>query len=413
MKKLHSLFMAILVMAMSISVVSASTRTEEQKVLSSDGAFGDVFGFPMAQDGNTAVAGARNSLLFQGSAYVLERMDGQWTEKQKLTASDGTPFEFFGSSVAIRGNTILVGATNAFNDNGVGSGAVYVFEKVDGTWVEKQKLADNTSGEVGDSFGIATALEGNTLIVAAQNHNGSAFRSGILYVFEKVANTWVEDARILPSDTAAGDRFGINVAMEGDTIVVGAPKVGFFGVPIGAGSAYVFTRSATGWSEEAILTAGVVGVVNNRFGFRVAIAGNTVVVGAPESGINGPKEDAGSVYVFTRAGNDWSQQARLTASDGAIGDRFGTGLAVSDNTVVVGATAHNSAEGAAYVFERSGTVWSEVDKLVASDAIQGTSLGEAVAISGNDILVGASNIDSSVPLPNPLTGPGAVYVFER
>lgn len=211
---------------------------------------------------------------------------------------------------------------------------------------------------------------------------------------------------MLPSDSATGDRFGLDVALVDGTLVIGAPKVGFQGTSVGAGSAYVFTKSGGSWAEKDILTAGV---DKDHFGFSVSVSGDTVVVGAPQLNFDPPPAATGpgTAYVYKQSGNDWNLQATLSVSGGATGDKYGIDTAISGNTIVVGASEQESTgEGAAYVYTRSGNTWTQQDKLVASDADSDTKLGESVAIAGGDILVGATNL----PMPS---GPGTIYVFDR
>ncbi len=188
-----------LVLAMSVSIALAATATEKQKFSSSDAAFADVFGHPMAVDGTTAVAVSKFKNGIQGAAYVFERIGGEWVEQQKLTASDGAPFGFFGfsTSVAIQGTTIVIGGNSAKNSSGVRSGAAYVFENVGGTWVETQKLSDDATGVAGDNFGLSTAIHGSTLAIGATGRQvNGADSAGIVYIYERVDSTWVEDTRL-------------------------------------------------------------------------------------------------------------------------------------------------------------------------------------------------------------------------
>src|SRR5262249_28291282 len=173
--------------------------------------------------------------------------------------------------------------------------------------------------------------------------------------------TLSQEAKLTAGDAASDDQFGAAVGISGETAVVGAPVDDTAAGP-NAGSAYVFVRSGTGWSQQAKLTASdaAAGAI---FGLSVAVTGDTVVVGA-----SGDNMLAGSAYVFVRSGTSWSQQAKLTASDAATGDRFGDGVGISGDTVVVGASDAASDAGAAYVFVRRGTRWSQGAKLHASGA---------------------------------------------
>ena len=202
--------------------------------------------------------------------------------------------------------------------------------------------------------------------------------------------TGAPEFKLTASDGAANDYFGHSVAMSGDTVVVGAhcDDVGGYADP---GSAYIFNRSGTNWTEQAKLTASD-GTAGDYFGISVAISGDTVVVGAygDDVGSNG---DQGSAHVFVRRGSDWTQQAQLIASDGAASDYFGGSVAISGDTVVVGAYGDDggdAGQGSAYVFARSGTTWTEQAKLTASDGAANDYFGRSVAMSGDTAVVGAT-----------------------
>ena len=192
----------------------------------------------------------------------------------------------------------------------------------------------------------------------------------------------------MASDGAASDEFGVSVAISGDTLVVGAHGDNDNGT--NSGSAYIFTRSGTlAWTQQAKLTASD-GAADDEFGGSVAISGDTVVVGAVWNDDNGT--DSGSAYIFTRSGTAWTEQAKLTASDGAADDNFGNSVAISGDTVVVGAwhdDDNGTDSGSAYIYTRSGTAWTEQAKLMASDGAADDEFGDSVAISGDTVVVGA------------------------
>src|SRR6266498_3365366 len=198
--------------------------------------------------------------------------------------------------------------------------------------------------------------------------------------------TLSQEAKLTAGDAASGDQFGAAVGISGETAVVGAP-VGDTAAGPNAGSAYVFVRSGTSWSQQAMLTASDAAVFD-LFGRALAVSGDTAVIGAPSDDTDaGP--NAGSAYVFVRSGTSWSQQAKLTASDAAASDTFGDAVGISGDTAVVGAQFGDTIAGSAYVFVRSGTSWSQQAKLTASDAAAFAFFGAAVAISGDTVVVGA------------------------
>ena len=219
-----------------------------------------------------------------------------------------------------------------------------------------------TDGASSDNFGEPVSVSEDTVVVGAVLDDDNGTSSGSAYVFIRSGTTWTQQAKLTASDGAADDFFGFSVSVSGDTAVVGARFEDDKGS--NSGSAYVFVRSGTTWTQQAKLTASD-GAADDNFGDSVSVSGDTVVVGA--SGDDGNK---GSAYVFVRSGTTWSQQAKLTASDGAVGDIFGISISVSGDTTVVGAAFdgdNGDFSGSAYVFIRSGTAWTQQAKLTASD----------------------------------------------
>ncbi len=321
------------------------------------------------------------------------------TEDAKLVASDGAPDAFLGNSVAVSGDTVVVGADHD-DDADYDAGAAYVFVRAESSWSEQAKLtASDPSRRV--FFGRSVAVSGDTAVIGAPNLRKS---SGAAYVFVRTGSTWSEQAKLVASDAASRDHFGISVAVSGDTVVVGAYGDDDGGTD--SGSAYVFVRSGTIWSEQDKLVASDA-APDDRFGSSVAASGDTAVVGAyrdDDAGTN-----SGSAYVFVRSGTMWSEQAKLLGSDAALGDSFGFSVAVSGDTAVVGALGDDdagSSSGSAYVFVRNGMMWSEQAKLVASDAALDDKFGSSVAVSVDTAVVGAYSDDDAG------TDSGSAYVFE-
>jgi uncharacterized repeat protein (TIGR01451 family) len=363
----------------------------ETKLTGSDvvpGGFNDFFGASVSISGDSAVIGAfghpHESLGLIGSAYVFVRSGSGWTEQAELIASDPAQQDFFGISVAISGDTIVVGAP-LDDDAGDSSGSAYVFVRSGSSWTEQAKLtgsdtAGGVPGNSGDEFGMSVAITGDTVVVGARSHIHGlpAQGNGAAYVFERSGSVWAQQAELIPSEVTA--YFGSSVAIDGDTLVVGA---------VYNNLVFVFERSGSSWAAQPALT-GSDAEFGDDFGAFVAISGDTVVVGAPSNDALG--EDSGSAYVFVRSGSSWTQLPKLTAPDTAAGDEFGGSVAVSGDTVVVGAPFNDASgipAGSAYVFLRSGFTCTQQAQLTASDA--GGAFGESVAISGGMALVGASN----------------------
>ncbi|CAK8722031.1 MAG: FG-GAP repeat-containing protein [Candidatus Electronema aureum] len=354
-----------------------------QKLLASDGAGFNRFGISVAVSGDTAVIGINRSINDDkvGSAYVFVRAaDGSWSQQAKLTAADGVFRDQFGSSVAVSGDTAVIGAAN--------SGSVYVFVRAsDGSWSQQAKLT---------AASTSVAVDGDTAVIGA----------AAAYVFVRAADgTWSQQAKLTAAD---GDRFGSSsVAMSGDTAVIGASGDDDKGE--NSGSAYVFIRAADGsWSQQAKLIAAD-GGDNDYFGNSVAVSGDTAVIGA--YGDDDKGSSSGSAYVFVRAADGtWQQHNKLTAADGAADDNFGWSVALSGDTAVIGARFDDDKgdwSGSAYVFVRwaANCTWSQQAKLTAADGAASDHFGWSVALSGETAVIGAIGDNAKGHLS------GSAYVY--
>jgi hypothetical protein len=322
----------------------------------------------------------------------------------KLTAADGAACDGFGYAVALSGDTALVGAYNAAGGTNQNQGAAYVFVRSGGAWSLQQKLAA-ADGAANDNFGWAVALNGNTAVIGAIGcAAGTNAAQGAVYVFVRNGTMWTPQQKLTASDGAAGDVFGWSVAASGETALVGA--LSSPGGQRNQGAAYVFARSGAVWTQQQKLTASD-GVAGDAFGTAVALNGDTALIGAPDKD-SGAQALQGAAYVFTRNGTSWAQQQKLMAGDGAANDTFGLSVALSGETALIGATgatlSNQAAQGSAYVFARSGVIWNQQQKLTASDGAALDSFGAAVALNGAQALVGA---------PGGSVTRGAAYVFAR
>ncbi|EYF01445.1 FG-GAP repeat protein [Chondromyces apiculatus] len=367
-------------------VVDPLIEVGQAKILPSDGGAEDYFGYAVAVAGDTAVVGAvqRGDLgALSGAAYVYVRSGERWTEQAKLLADDGSEGARFGAAVAIAGDTVVVGSTG--DADAQQRGVAYVFVRSGETWTQQAALVAGTAGALADHFAESVAIAGDTVVVGAYGDSDQAPFAGAAHVFVRAAGAWAPQAKLVGLEEAA-DHFGRAVAIDGGTVVVGATGDDTAGAD--AGAAHVFVQSEAGWVPQATLLPSD-GALGDGFGSSLAISGGTVVVGARGNDARGT--DAGAAYVYVRSGASWSQQAKLVASDGAAGHAFGD-VAVWGDTVVVGAfgeSSAGSAAGAAYVFGRSGGSWSEHTKLVASDGAAGDGFGAPVAVSGDTVIVGA------------------------
>ncbi len=357
---------------------SRATWIEIQKLLASDGEPQNYFGYSISIFGDTALIGAHFSNDDKGSAYIFTRTGTTWTQQAILTASDGAVEDQFGISVSLYEDTALIGAY-AWNS---GTGAAYVFTRTDSTWTFQQKLTAS-DGEVSDYFGVSVSLFGDTALIGAFTWNGGM---GAAYVFTRTGITWTEQQKLTSSEPVSPEWFGTSVSLFEDTALIGA--VGHWTTN---GAAYVFTRSGTTWTFQQKLTASD-GQEDDNFGYAVALYDNTALIGAYGDDDNG--DQSGSAYVFTRAGTTWTQQQKLLPSDGEQGDSFGWFVSLDGNTALISAYWSENGKGSAYMFTRTGTTWAEQQKLTASDGVRPDWFGWSFSLFGDTALVSAYNKDS-------------------
>jgi hypothetical protein len=431
----------------------------------------DYFGYSVAVSGDTVVIGApfedsnatgvggnqaANSSINSGAAYVFTRSGASWRQQAYLKASNTGAGDEFGFTVAVSGDTVVVGAfVEASSATGVGgnqtdnslahSGAAYVFTRSGAAWTQQAYLKASNTG-ANDVFGYSVAVSGNTVVVGAlgeaSNASGvggaqtdnSSTQSGAAYIFTRSGTTWTQQAYLKANNTGASDKFGIAVAVAGDTVVVGAPYED--GSATDSGAAYVFSRNGSLWTQQAFLKASNTGA-SDLFGEAVAVSGDTAVVGAYQedsnaTGVGGSQSNdsatnSGAAYIFTRNETAWTQQAYLKASNTGGGDQFGDSVAVSGDAVVVGAGREDSNalqeddsagnSGAAYVFARSGAIWTQQTYLKSSNTGADDLFGSSVAASGNTMVIGAHGEASKatgvdgIQTDNSQAIAGAAFVF--
>jgi len=387
------------------------------RFLPDDGDEGDRFGLAVALAGDTALVGAPLDEdpggSDAGSAYVFERSGDGWAQRTKLVDDDGDEDDEFGRAVALAGDTALVGAPREEDPNGMDAGAVYVFERGDGEWGQAGKLVAD-DGDEQELFGQAITIDGDTALVGVPRDEAvddpEAF-VGSVHVFERAGGGWERTDTLFAKDGDAADQFGSALGLDGDTAVVGAPTDDD---PNGsdAGSAYVFERSADGWTQRAKLVADE-GATGDRFGTAVSVAGDVVAVGFPRHEPDGLRW-GGAAAVFERSGGEWSQTTTLTADDAEDGDRFGGAVAVGGGRIHVASPTDDNdrgpGAGAVYVFERADGEWGQARTIVPDDVAANDGFGGSIALSpsGAGALVGADGAAD----PNGRQA-GAAYAFER
>lgn len=350
----------------------------------------DNFGIAVDVDGDSIIVGAfrRDTVIGNdaGSAVVFVSSGGGWSRQAELVPMESSVDARFGRAVAISGDTAVVGAFrdgfSSFDDRGV----AYVFVRSGGTWTQQAVLLSDLSG-ANDHFGISVALDGDTAVVGANNDNpGQGFFTGSAYVFVRTGTSWTREAVLRASDAAAGDLFASSLAITGDTVVSGAPG----DTPAAAGAAYVFTRDEGAWSEAQKLEVGG----SQGVGASVAVSGDTVLVGAPRD--DSVASDAGAVHAFVFDGT-WMLQDTLLPGEGAASDNFGSSVALSGDSALIGAilddTVAGEDAGSARYYLRSGTDWQEQPLLAAAENSAGDNFGASVALSGEDLVIGAYQDD--------------------
>jgi hypothetical protein len=351
----------------------------QTKIVPDDGEAGDRFGSHVALEGDTAVLAARHTddkAPGAGSAYVFVRSGMTWTRQQELTASDGAVFDEFGTDVSISGSSVVVGASQV--------DAAYVFVRSGTTWTQQQKLTPSDGGA--SAFGWSVAISGDTIVVGAPLDDAPETHAGSAYVFTRDGTTWTEQQKLLAPGGAFRDMFGTDVAVLDDTALIGA--MGDSQEADSAGAAHVFVRSGTTWTPQAKLLAPDA-AEDDAFGHSVALALDLAVVGASKG--DGAVDDSGAAYVFTRSGTTWSHQQKLFSTVGGTLWRFGQAVAIWANKIVVGAPSDDLtpfSPGAAYVFARNLNAWKQQQRLSPSDGAANDGFGSSVAIDAGHALVG-------------------------
>jgi cyclophilin family peptidyl-prolyl cis-trans isomerase len=365
-------------------------------VTASDANTGDWFGLSVSIDSNYAIIGAPRENYYTGAAYIFEYNDGNWTQQAKLTASDGVSVDFFGGSVSISANHAIIGAPG--DDDFYG--AAYIFECNDGNWTEQAKLVASDD-DAGDFFGHSVSISGDCAIVGAWLNDTYGIEDGAAYIFyrnEGGTNNWGQQAMLSPTDAASHNKFGYSVSINGEYALVGAIGDGLGGShPDHIGSAYIFRHNGSAWAQQEKLTASD-GAIVDKFGYSVSIDGYYAIVG-----IRSKKDGCGAAYIFAPNEvdpNNWDQQTKLTASDAADEDYFGFSVAIGAGHALVGAYGNDeygSNSGAAYIFapnDINPDNWDQQAKLTAPDANDGDYFGSSVAIgTGGRAIIGAYGND--------------------
>ena len=422
-----------LVIALSHPAMGARTYTLELTRSGAQRAYlkaatprsGDRFGYSVACDGATVVVGApdqdsgsgANAIMDAGGVHVFAREGDGFGAPLALAASTPRERAYFGTSVVVDGDTIVVGASG---DSG--GGAVYVFVRDGDGWSEQARLPHPVPAN-NLEFGWSIALRGDTLVVGSPGDDRDRVDAGAVFLFTRDGSLWSAGQRLVPNTPQPAAWFGSGVALDGERLAVGA--TGETTSSFTSGAAYVFERSGSGFAQRARVVASNPGIAD-FFGETVGLAGDTLVVGA--FGASTSQGSSGAIYVYERAGDDWPQLQQLGPSNASADALFGARLAFDGDLLVTGASQEDSGatgvggdpsgpgrenSGAGYVFVRRGNRFEQLALLKADEPEPGDLYGFAVALAGDTIVIGADAEASGTGdvADNSAMRAGAVYVL--
>ena len=365
---------------------------DEQKITSSDNTSGDQFGDSVSIDGDYAVcAASQDDTLRKGSAYIFKREGTTWTQQSKIV-KDGTRSDYhqFGRSVAISGDYVISGMPGDSDTGGNNSGAAYIFKRYGTSWIQMQRIV-GTTRTTNHRFGGCVSIDGEYAIVGM--HYEGNFK-GHASIFKRTGETWTEQIEVESDDGDTTDRFAGSVSISGNYAIVGAFNDNDNGS--GSGSAYIYGLNGSTWSLQQKIIADD-GVANDSFGWSVAISGEYALVGAYGHA------SKGCAYIFKRDGTSWTQQAKLISSDIEANDSFGQYVALKGDIAVISSPNEDpdnvSNAGSVYIFKRNGTKWIQQTKFTGNDSVTSDKFGTSVAVSNNDVIVGAYINESAYIYP--------------
>ena len=427
---MKTLGITLICLLLAIGGVSSS-HAEEVNIRPSDPSGLLNFGISIAVSGDTIIGGGTTYNGTTGKVYIFERDKGKgdWVEVAKFNTEDGALSDWFGWAVAIDGNTAVVGAWEDGGQGkdqgggvGEGPGFVYILIRKEGEWKKQERFKADDS-ESKDRFGNAVSLSGDILVAGAPLHDGVAKDAGAVYIFERNDDRWKQTAKLTASDPEEGDRFGWDVASDRDVVIVGSPLDDDAGSK--SGSAYIFVRNADGsWTEQAKLKSSDM-AKGDQLGNTVDITRLGVsayaIVGAHFDDDAGDK--SGSAYIFVRdQAGVWTEQQKLTASDAEKRDQFGIDVAIDVNRAIVGANQTDQTKwddtGSAYSFLRIGTDWVEKIRVDAKNVGKGIG-GDPLTGKGRDEFGYAVALGTDFALVGAryddfegVADPGSVYIYD-
>ncbi|OKY26409.1 FG-GAP repeat protein [Thalassotalea sp. PP2-459] len=379
----------------TLTLIAVNGFAAQDILLADDGKAGDAFGYGVAIDGNTALVGALKAdidgVIDAGAAYVYVWADNGWQKQAKLVAKPAFADDTLGGKVVLKNNIAMLGVMRR-DDKGKDSGAVVSFERKLNIW-KQNRIFTAPDAKPGDAFGQSIALTDNYLVIGAPRNDALGIDSGAAYIYKREKEIWHYQAKITASDGVTGDLFGISVAIDGNTILVGADLNDEKAE--NAGAVYVYVLEENKWQQEAKLMASD-GGKTDIFGVRVALSENTALISARRDDIKELGKDVGSAYIFVREGSTWTQQVKLTSPDGQADDRFGRGVALSGDTAIISAMNHDANgkdTGALYLYKKSIGGWRYTSKYVAKKSMPDDKFGWSIGLSNDIAIVGTPNFD--------------------
>lgn len=379
-----------------LTLVAVNSFAAQNVIFADDGKAGDAFGFSAAIDGKTLLIGASkvdiDGVKDAGAAYVYVLGDNGWHQQAKLVADPAFAGDTLGGNVALKNDVAMLGVMRR-DDKGKDSGAVVSFERELNAWKQKH-IFTAPDAKAGDAFGQSIALTENFLVIGAPRSDALGNDAGAAYIYKRENDSWLYQTKITASDGAAGDLYGISVAIDGNTILVGADL--HDEKAENAGAVYVHVLEKNMWKQEAKLMASDAGKTD-IFGVRVALSENTALVSARRDDTEELGIDAGSAYIFVREGSSWTQQVKLTSPDGQADDRFGRGVALSGDTAIISAMNHDangSNTGAVYVYNKGSSGWRYTSKLIVKHSMPDDKFGWNVGLSNGVVVIATPNHDA-------------------
>jgi len=380
----------------TLTLVAANSFATQEIILADDGKAADYFGYSAAIDGTTVLIGAHKAdidgVIDAGAAYVYILGDKGWYQQAKLIAEPTFAEDTVGGNVALKNDVAMLGVIGR-DDKGKDSGAVVSFERKSNIWMQSQ-IFTAPDAKPGDAFGQSIALTERFLVIGAPRNDALGVDSGAAYIYKREKGTWLYQEKITASDGVAGDLFGISVAVDGRTLLVGADL--HDEKAENAGAAYVYVLDDNQWKQEAKLVASDAGKTD-IFGVRVSLSENTALISARRDDVDELGIDAGSAYIFVRNGSTWTQDVKLTSPDGKADDRFGRGVALSRDTAIISAMNHDengTNTGALYVYKKGTSGWRYTSKVVTKNSMPDDKFGWNVGLSNGVAVVATPNHDA-------------------